>query len=229
MTLRDRPGPDHGHGDGTFTEDGCPVEMYAVMPPDDAAARIVHSAIPDGSTILELGCGTGRITEPLIDLGHDVTGVDSSEAMLARLVHTRPVHAAIESLELRELFDVVLLASTLINTADPTERSGFLRTARAHVKGGGALLVERRVPAQRPAEGGHSQLGPVRIQIVDVVWHSRSVMSATITHELGDRVARQDFSTEILDDRDLDRHLASAGFGPARPISEDARWVQAVA
>ena len=34
--------------------------------------------------ILELGCGSGRIVVPLAELGHDVTGLDSSPPMLAR-------------------------------------------------------------------------------------------------------------------------------------------------
>jgi ubiquinone/menaquinone biosynthesis C-methylase UbiE len=37
-----------------------------------------------GSTVLELGCGTGRITIPLARAGHTVLGVDASPAMLAR-------------------------------------------------------------------------------------------------------------------------------------------------
>jgi ubiquinone/menaquinone biosynthesis C-methylase UbiE len=34
--------------------------------------------------VLELGCGTGRITQPLAEAGVDVTGVDRSAEMLAR-------------------------------------------------------------------------------------------------------------------------------------------------
>ena len=33
--------------------------------------------------VLELGCGTGRVTLPIAESGVEVTGVDSSEAMLA--------------------------------------------------------------------------------------------------------------------------------------------------
>ncbi len=36
-----------------------------------------------GSPILDLCCGTGRITIPLAEVGLDVTGVDNAEAMLA--------------------------------------------------------------------------------------------------------------------------------------------------
>jgi len=37
--------------------------------------------------VLELGCGTGRITDPLVKAGVDVVGVDRSAAMLARARH----------------------------------------------------------------------------------------------------------------------------------------------
>lgn len=36
------------------------------------------------STVLELGCGTGRILLPIARAGHRITGVDSSAAMLAQ-------------------------------------------------------------------------------------------------------------------------------------------------
>src|SRR5262245_11697389 len=35
--------------------------------------------------VLELGCGTGRVTRPLARAGIDVIGVDRSAAMLARI------------------------------------------------------------------------------------------------------------------------------------------------
>ena len=37
-----------------------------------------------GGNILEIGCGTGRVTIPLLANGYDVTGVDSSTKMLAK-------------------------------------------------------------------------------------------------------------------------------------------------
>ena len=37
-----------------------------------------------GDPVLELGCGTGRITLALAEAGHRVTGLDISERMLER-------------------------------------------------------------------------------------------------------------------------------------------------
>jgi SAM-dependent methyltransferase len=45
-----------------------------------AAAR----RFADGAAILELGCGSGRATIPLVRDGHAVVGIDCSQAMLAR-------------------------------------------------------------------------------------------------------------------------------------------------
>ncbi|MEX0642322.1 MAG: class I SAM-dependent methyltransferase [Pirellulales bacterium] len=42
------------------------------------------SAIPPGSNVLDLPCGTGRLTRLLVERGYRVTGADASEAMLAR-------------------------------------------------------------------------------------------------------------------------------------------------
>jgi SAM-dependent methyltransferase len=40
-----------------------------------------------GGLVLELGCGTGRISKPLVEAGVDLIGIDRSAAMLARLRH----------------------------------------------------------------------------------------------------------------------------------------------
>lgn len=37
---------------------------------------------PDGALVLELGCGTGNMTERLAEAGYDMIGVDASEEML---------------------------------------------------------------------------------------------------------------------------------------------------
>jgi ubiquinone/menaquinone biosynthesis C-methylase UbiE len=42
------------------------------------------ASIPHGSRVLDLPCGTGRLTRLLVDQGFRVTGADVSEAMLAQ-------------------------------------------------------------------------------------------------------------------------------------------------
>src|SRR4051794_26981843 len=49
---------------------------------DVAATGGTLAALADGRPVLELGVGTGRLAVPLAALGVDVTGIDSSAAML---------------------------------------------------------------------------------------------------------------------------------------------------
>jgi SAM-dependent methyltransferase len=50
---------------------------------EETAASL--AALAPGKRLLELGVGTGRVALPLVERGFDVTGVDVSEAMVARL------------------------------------------------------------------------------------------------------------------------------------------------
>jgi len=95
--------------------------------------------------VLELGCGTGRILRPLAALGHPVTGVDDSTAMLACSPDLATICSPIESLRLDRAFDVVLLASTLIN-ADPGTRRGFLAAVRRHLRDDGTAVFQQSPP-----------------------------------------------------------------------------------
>lgn len=52
--------------------------------PERRRWRAALSSIPDGSRVLDIATGTGFVALLLSELGHRVTGVDASEAMLAR-------------------------------------------------------------------------------------------------------------------------------------------------
>src|SRR5215208_1494533 len=53
------------------------------------ALQTVTAAPPSRQRVLELGCGTGRVTFPLARAGVSIVGVDRSEAMLARAQNRR--------------------------------------------------------------------------------------------------------------------------------------------
>lgn len=133
----------YGTGPGTFAPDGSAVDHYRRLRVGDEL-DIVEGAIPPGSSVLELGCGVGRISRPLAERGFLVTAVDESQEMLQHVIGARTVRCRIETLDLRDDFDVVLLASFLINMAADTERCiALLRACRRHVKADGCVVIQR--------------------------------------------------------------------------------------
>lgn len=54
-------------------------------------AEVVHELLPEGGTVLDFGCGDGRIAIPLAKLGFEVYAVDAAPEMLERLRHQAKV------------------------------------------------------------------------------------------------------------------------------------------
>ena len=114
-----------GSGPGVQTPDGCSVELYRQLPYmgelDEVAAML-----PAGASVLELGCGTGRLSSRLAAFGLRVTGVDESADMLAHLPQgVVSVRSSLHTLALPQTFDVVLLPSQLINQPSAATRQAL--------------------------------------------------------------------------------------------------------
>ncbi len=87
---------------------GAPLDLYRLLKPA-GEPELIHAQVAAGASILDLGCGTGRITHELIRLGHPVTAVDFDERMLREIRGAETVLSRIEDLRLRRTFDAVLL------------------------------------------------------------------------------------------------------------------------
>ena len=102
-----------------------------------------------GSTVLELGIGTGRLAIPMLEAGLQVTGIDASAAMVARLrekVGDRiPVTIAdFMDVPVTGTYDVVLLAfNALLNL---TTEASQVRCLRRCAEVGTRVVVETFVP-----------------------------------------------------------------------------------
>jgi SAM-dependent methyltransferase len=114
-----------------------------------------------GGRVLELGCGTGRITWPLARVGVPVVGIDLSAAMLDRArrrLRRGRVEAGLTRGDIRRLpfadrsFDVVIAPYGVLQslTSDRALASAFAEVARV-VKPGGRFAIDLvpDVPAWR--------------------------------------------------------------------------------
>jgi SAM-dependent methyltransferase len=218
----------NGTGPGMITPDGCAVDFYALLPPMGEPG-IVHAAIPAGASILELGAGAGRVTHPLVALGHPVVAVDESPEMLVRIRGAETVRARIQDLELGRRFDAVLLASFLVNVPDHALRRRFLQVCRDHVHEDGWVLVQRHPPAwfEEAAESERTVDGIV-FRLRDLRRPGPGVLAATVEYQVDDRVWTQSFTTERLDDDQLAAALAEAELAVDAYLTGDGSWVRAV-
>lgn len=115
-----------------------------------------------GGAVLELGCGTGRVTLPLARAGHTVVGVDGSAGMLARcrdtlaaepdVVRARvTLHQAdVRALELGRTFALAIAPFRVVQhlvTIDDQLRA--LRAIARHLAPGGRLVFDVFNPSFR--------------------------------------------------------------------------------
>ena len=216
-----------GTGPGVITSDGCSVEFYARMTAMGEPA-IVHGALRPGASILELGSGTGRITHPLVALGHPVVAVDESPEMLAYVRDAETVCSRIEDLALGRSFDAVLLASHLIN-ADTTTRTAFLAACRRHVAGDGCVIIQQHPPEWfSAAADGQSTRNGIIFRMRGVSRPAPNLVAATMEYVDGHQRWTQSFTATRLDETELAAVLADAGLRLARYLTEDCAWLRAV-
>ncbi|MGW1197409.1 class I SAM-dependent methyltransferase [Streptomyces sp. NPDC002536] len=213
-----------GTGPGAIAPDGSPVEFFALFGARDEPA-IVHRAIPEGATILDLGSGAGRVAHELVALGHSVVAVDESPEMLEH-VRTETVCARIEDLRLDRRFDAVLLGSFLLNSADESLRRRFLDTCRIHLRPHGAVLICRAVPQPLSAVGPTESGGAV-IAVADVRRLRDNLVVATVEYRMDGRTWQQEITNHELDDAQLVTCLHEAGLEFDTFLTEDRTWVRA--
>jgi SAM-dependent methyltransferase len=187
---------------------GIVAELYAPLrsatPDPDTYARFIERS---GEPALELGCGDG---DPLLELrrrGIDVEGVDSSADMLDRcrraaaeqgldvVVH----HQRIEALDLPRRYRSIFLAGPTFNllTTDDVASSALARI-RAHLDGGGSVLVPLFIPAPTPPD----QLGLVR----EATAPDGTVMRVSAIDERRDEAQRTQETTLRYERVDGDDH-----------------------
>jgi 2-polyprenyl-3-methyl-5-hydroxy-6-metoxy-1,4-benzoquinol methylase len=97
------------------------------------------------ATVLDAGCGTGRVARELARRGIDAVGVDVDESMIETARHLAPeltwVLSDITRLDLDREFDVVVMAGNVpVFTPDETHAALVAGCAR-HIAPGGYLIA----------------------------------------------------------------------------------------
>ena len=96
-------------------------------------------------SVLDAGCGTGRVAIELHRRGLDVVGVDLDPAMLARARAKSPdvswVHADLAAVGVGRRFDVVVLAGNVMIFLEAGTEGAVVANLARHLGPGGALVA----------------------------------------------------------------------------------------
>jgi len=99
----------------------------------------------DPATVLDAGCGTGRVAIELARHGIEVVGVDADPSMLATARRQAPdlpwVASDLAVLDLGRVFDVVVMAGNVPLFTPPGTQGALVAGSARHVAQGGVLVT----------------------------------------------------------------------------------------
>jgi SAM-dependent methyltransferase len=189
--------------------------------------ELIHAAISPGASVLDLGCGPGRIAVPLAELGHTMTGVDNGDGMIAALPSSvRGVVGDAASVRLGRLFDAVLLASHLVN--DPVNGAAFAVTARAHLAPGGVVIGQTYPLGWDPtaAVGTVTRFGDAEIEMRSAT-REGDLLDAVVRYGVDGVWWEQRFSARLYMEATFHAFLSGAGLALGGWL-ERPGWFRAV-
>jgi SAM-dependent methyltransferase len=202
--------------------DGSPVDVYLALSPEPEMS-IVRLVLNPGDSVLDLGSGPGRITNPLVADGHPVVAVDDSAEMLQSIVGATTVLSDILTLDLGRRFDVVLAASHLINARTHGLRAQLLDVCRRHVELDGRVILQRYPPHWLPTDEERERDG-VGMHLHDVRLLADG-FAAAVTYTVGARSWTQRFESAVVDDTELSLLADGAGLTVDAVLDDAGQWV----
>lgn len=116
----------------------------------DGEARFVDAMVPRHASVLDAGCGPGRVGGRLASLGHRIVGVDIDPELIAVARAEHPdatwLTADLAALDLpaagiAEAFDLVVCAGHVMTFLDPVTTADVVERLAAHTAPHGRLVI----------------------------------------------------------------------------------------
>jgi SAM-dependent methyltransferase len=141
-----------------------PVHYDLEDPSDTGVAFYTALARETGGPVLEIACGTGRVSIPIARLGFAVTGLDIVPGMVERArsksvgLPTRWVEGDARSFELGEQFRLIFLTGNAFQAfLTNADQEALLQRVRAHLHDEGLFSFETRNPRWATRENQHEE------------------------------------------------------------------------
>jgi SAM-dependent methyltransferase len=129
------------HDPGSYDDRWRKLAEAGQDPHGEAALAMTYAP----ASVLDGGCGTGRVAVELARRGVYVVGADPDPDMIAaarsKAPHLRWEHTGLENLDLDERFDIVVLAGNVVPYADPEVRAALVESCARHLGAGGRIIA----------------------------------------------------------------------------------------
>lgn len=168
-----------------------------------------------GARVLELGCGTGRLSQPLSERGFEMTGLDRSPAMLkvaqqkaaGRVQAPRYVRGDLRDFDLGTSYDLVLLPNnTLGHLHHLADLGAMLKRVHEHLGDEGRFVIDIFNPSP-----GRLALGPEHVfavlEFVDGAG-SRVEVKESSRYDLASQISELDWHLAWADGRRATLHFS---------------------
>ena len=180
-------------------------------------------------TILDIGCGTGRLACDLAARGHHVTGADPAAAMLG-VARQRPggnkvtwIEADAVGLSVGTRFDLIIMTGHAFQVVlEDQEVQAALSNLHRHLAAGGRLSVETRNPEVRDWDSWKPDETREKVEVpgigtVEVHYDIASEEGQLVTFETHFRFAPDDIvvashTLRFMSRAEFAAFLAEAGF-----------------
>jgi SAM-dependent methyltransferase len=179
------------------------------------------------SVVVDIGCGTGRLTTELARRGHRVIGVDPSPAML-EVARRRPggdqvlwIEGDARQIDVTGVDLVIMTGHVAQVIADDTGWANTLDAAHRALRPGGHLIFESRDPCVQLWAGGKTYALPRHYEGPEVppfsMWQESVELDGKLAHFelhylLGDDEVISKNTLRFRTESDLRDQLKAAGF-----------------
>jgi len=189
------------------------------------------SARAQGGSVLELACGTGRVSLALAENGARVHGLDLSPQMLSvfreKLSRAAPeiqervmiTQGNMADFALGELFPLVIIPFRSFQAlTEEADIDGCLRCVKAHLAPGGRFIVNCFVPKRGMRKWGYPETvywerdGVVYKSYGDRIDTKRQIIYPVMVYETGGGRIEEPLTLRYWYPRQLRKRLRQAGF-----------------
>ncbi len=194
---------------------------YDMFKVDDADIEFYKNYIKSNTQVLDLGCGSGRVSFPLSDIAGSVYGVDSSKEMISAARNKGCndnlflIESNISTLNLDQEFDLIIAPFRVFQEIDVCLENDFFQVIEKHLKTDGICILNvydpsfvytREEIAAKWLEVGGTVRGETELSDGGVVkYFDRRLKSDEVLQELYAELVYQTYCGDEL----IDEHVNS--------------------